>query len=73
MSIFIEIWVDYVKHCKICKKVERDTKCLKGIKIDCKDADYKPCDKPCEKPCDKSCDKDDKPERPCMKPCGRPC
>lgn len=48
----IEIWVDHVKHCKICKKVERDVKCLKGIKMDCKH-DYKP-----EKPYDKKCDKD---------------
>lgn len=48
----IEIWVDNVKHCKICKKVERDVKCLKGIKMDCK-YDYKP-----EKPYDKECDKD---------------
>ena len=36
----IEIWVDNVKHCKICKKVERDVKCLKGIKIDCKHKEY---------------------------------
>lgn len=55
----IEIWVDFVKHCKICKKVEHDTKCLKGIKLDCKD-DHKPCEKPDEKPCDKPC-------------CGRSC
>lgn len=67
----IEIWVDYVKHCKICKKVERDTKCLKGIKLDCKDFDHD--HKPDEKPCEKPCDKEEKPEKPCMKPCGRPC
>ena len=47
----IEIWVDQVKHCKVCKKVERDTKCLKGIKLDCDD--FKPCDKPCDRPCDR--------------------
>lgn len=54
----IEIWVDFVRHCKICKKVERDTKCLKGIKLECKDHD-KHCDKDCDKKCDKKCDKDD--------------
>lgn len=32
----IEIWVDKVKHCKICTKVEHDGDCLKGIKMDCK-------------------------------------
>ena len=51
----IEIWVDHVKHCKICKKVERDVKCLKGIKMDCKH-DYK-SEKPYEKECEKDYDK----------------
>ena len=32
----VEIWVDRVKHCKICTKVEHDGDCLKGIKMDCK-------------------------------------
>lgn len=39
----IQIWVDEVKHCKICtecKKEER--KCLKGVKLDCKH-DFKCC------------------------------
>ena len=63
----IEIWVDRVKHCKICKKVERDVDCLKGIKIECKhkDNDCKPerpyekeYDEKCEKKCEKKCDKD---------------
>lgn len=48
----IEIWVDQVKHCKVCKKVERDTKCLKGIKLDCKDHDHDHDCKP-SKECDK--------------------
>lgn len=62
----IEIWVDFVRHCKICKKVERDTKCLKGIKLECKDHDkHCDCDKKWDKDhnkhcdCDKKCDKDD--------------
>lgn len=46
----IEIWVDQVKHCKVCSKVEREGKCLKGVKLDCK----KECNKPCFKDeCDK--------------------
>ena len=60
----VEIWADFVQHCKICKKVERETKCLKGVKLDCKNHDNKP-----EKPHDK----DDKDEKPEDKPCGRPC
>ena len=44
----IEIWIDRVKHCKICTKVERDVDCLKGIKLDCK------------KECEKHCHHDDK-------------
>ena len=51
----IEIWVDFVRHCKICKKVERETKCLKGIKLDCKDHD-KDCKHECHRPYDKECD-----------------
>ena len=53
----VEIWVDQVKHCKVCTKVERDGNCLKGIKLDCK----KDCKKPCHKDehddkCDNKCD-----------------
>ncbi len=54
----IEIWVDQVKHCKVCSKVEHEGKCLKGIKLDCK----KDCSKPCIKNEDKhedTCIKDD--------------
>ena len=46
----IEILVDQVKHCKVCSKVEREGKCLKGVKLDCK----KECNKHCFKDeCDK--------------------
>lgn len=31
----IEIWVDKVKHCKICKVCKHEGSCLKGIDIDC--------------------------------------
>ena len=61
----IEIWVDRVKHCKICTKAERDDKCLKGVKLDCKKENGKPChDDPCHKdPCHKEpCHKEDEKE-----------
>jgi hypothetical protein len=44
-SYEIQIWVDQVKHCKICTEVKHEGKCLKGVKLDCKH-DCKPCDKP---------------------------
>lgn len=45
----IQIWVDRVRHCKICTEVKHEGKCLKGVKMDCKH-DCK-CERPCEKPC----------------------
>ena len=76
----INIWVNTVRHCKICKKVEHDTKCLKGIKLDCKDYDKDDkkdydkddntdCNKEDKKDCEKKCEKEN--EKPCMKPYGR--
>lgn len=49
----IQIWVDRVRHCKICTEVKHEGKCLKGVKMDCKH-DCK-CERPCEKPCEKPC------------------
>ncbi|MBQ2916772.1 MAG: carboxypeptidase regulatory-like domain-containing protein [Clostridia bacterium] len=41
----IQVWVDRVKHIKICKECKRQGKCLKGIKLECDDKkckdDYK--------------------------------
>ncbi|MDO5557841.1 MAG: hypothetical protein Q4G05_06375 [Clostridia bacterium] len=31
----IEIWVNRVKHCKVCTKCEKEGSCLKGTKLDC--------------------------------------
>lgn len=60
----IQIWVDRVQHCKICKKIDHERDCLKGIKLDCKH-EHKPDFKPESKP-------EDKPEnKPCNDPCGR--
>lgn len=76
----IEIWVDFVKHCKICQKVEHESKCLKGIKLDCKNYDHdckpeKPCHKDCEKECEKKCEKEceKKCEKECEKECEKKC
>ena len=54
----IEIWVDNVKHCKVCTNCKREGKCLKGVKMDCK-PDYKPECKPEHKP---DCKPEHKPE-----------
>lgn len=41
----LQIWVDRVKHIKICVDCKKIGKCLKGEKLDCPD-------KPCKEPCD---------------------
>ena len=79
----IEIWVDKVKHCKICTKVEHDGDCLKGIKMDSKKENHKPCHKEdkecCEKKCEEECyekkcdDECDKKDDKCDKKPERPC
>ena len=46
----VEIWVNNVKHAKICTECHRKGECLKGVDMDCKKDDWKPC-KP-EKTCD---------------------
>ena len=58
----IQIWVDNVRHCKICTECKHEGKCLKGVKIDCKHEckhdskyDYKYDDKYDDK-YDKKCD-----------------
>ena len=51
----IQIWKDDVKHIKICVRTHNDTKCLKGVDIDCEHKDdHKPCDKECDR-CDMNC------------------
>ena len=49
-SYEIQIWVDRVKHVKICKECKRHGKCLKGVKLDCDD---KPCRDDCKPDCNK--------------------
>ena len=78
----IQIWVDRVKHCKICTKAEHNGKCLKGVKLDCKKEHCRPCKKEKEyekyeeyeeikckhdKKCDDKCE--DKYEDKCDKKC----
>lgn len=57
----IEIWVDRVKHCKVCVCGKHEGKCLKGVELECP-----PC-KECEKHDDKPCDNHH--DKPCDKPC----
>lgn len=56
----IQLWVDNVKHVKICAKCDhRDEDCLKGIDMDsCKDLRPICCDKEEWNKCDNKCDKD---------------
>jgi len=48
----VQIWVDQVKHVKLCAECGRHGKCLKGVKLDCKkphyESDYDKCDE-CDK------------------------
>ena len=44
----VQIWVNRVKHVKICKDCKRNGKCLKGVALDCKEHfphDDDKCDK----------------------------
>lgn len=65
----IEIWVDQVKHCKICTDCKHEGKCLKGVKLDCKH-DFT-CEKHCEKKCEEKCE--EKCEKKCEKICEEIC
>ena len=50
----IEIWVDQVKHCKICTSCRtHDKDCLKGVKLDCK------CENNCKPEYHNPCDSHD--------------
>lgn len=42
----IQIWVDDVKHVKVCAKPNREGKCLKGVKLEKCDHEVCHCDKP---------------------------
>ena len=44
----ILVWVNDVKHVKICAKAKHEGKCLKGVKID--NCDFRVCDKDEHKP-----------------------
>ena len=61
----IQVWVDRVKHCKQCVEAKRHGKCLKGVKLECKDyrpdykKDYKSDDEADYKPDYKKEHKDD--------------
>ena len=36
----IQIWVNNVKHCRVCTKGKHEGKCLKGVKLDCAEKYY---------------------------------
>lgn len=76
----IQIWVDRVKHAKICATCNHEGACLKGVDIDCKkphnpckeyDDDYKPCKEHEDnyKPCQKTCKEYEDEHKQCQKPC----
>ena len=65
----IQIWVDQVKHAKICATCEHEGECLKGVDIDCKKP-HRPCKEHEDHEC-KPCEDDKKPEKEhedCKKP-----
>ena len=37
----LQIWADRVKHCKQCVDCKKHGRCLKGVKLECKE--FKPC------------------------------
>lgn len=54
----IQIWVDDVKHVKVCAKTFREDKCLKGVKLEKCDHELTHCNKPHDHECKcKDCDK----------------
>lgn len=44
----VQIWVDDVKHVKVCAKTFRDEKCLKGVKLDKCDHNLTHCNNHCK-------------------------
>ena len=41
----VQVWVNRVKHIKICKDGKKHGKCLKGVDLDCKN--FFPCNEEC--------------------------
>lgn len=69
----IEIWVDRVKHCKVCTSCKHEGKCLKGVELDCPPCEMNHCDNHndhCDKPCEDHCDNHcERPNNHCDRPC----
>lgn len=55
----IKIWVNEVKHHKVCVSCKHEGKCLHGKKIDCCNFPPKPCKPTCDRSEDSSCDSTD--------------
>lgn len=58
----ILVWVNKVRHVKLCAEGKRHGKCLKGVSLDC--CDFKPC-KEDHKDCDCDCECKEKPCKDC--------
>ena len=69
----IQIWVDEVRHCKICTECKHEGKCLKGVKMDCKHNCKYDYDDKYDKKCDKKDDDKHNDKCKCDFKCGRPC
>ena len=67
-SYEVNIWVNKVKHVKICAKCKHEAECLKGVDIDCCDFTIESSNNCCHKCNKKSEHKDD-----CKKDCKHEC
>ena len=67
-SYEVNIWVNKVKHAKICAKCKHEAECLKGVDIDCCDFTIESSNNCCHKCNKKSEHKDD-----CKKDCKPEC
>lgn len=54
-SYELQVWVDRVKHVKICAEGKRHGKCLKGVDLDCCDYKMEDCKDDCKDDCKCDC------------------
>jgi len=73
------IWVNRVRHFKICEVSNREGKCLKGVDIDCceekKECEKCKCEDKCEDKCREKCEEkcEDKCRDKCEEKCEEKC
>lgn len=63
-SYSIQIWVNQVKHVKICKVCNHDGRCLKGVKLHCENEYFMPKEKH-EEEHEEKCDKENEEKYEC--------